>query len=149
MSVMNQMVRVGMALVVSMACGGAVVSAQAGPGDMVRGRNSAIAQSVTAKDAAKIASFYFVDAEITQPGDRTRTREGIQRMWQEQLDRGLTAVAFTTQDADLANGVVTEKGSFVFQGKGGAVLSKGTYTNTWARDAGQWRIKMTAVVPAK
>jgi len=125
------------------------VSAQGGPRDVVRAGNSAVVAAIKKGDAAAIAALYTTDAEFTQPGDRIRTRASIQGMWQEQLKRGLADADFTTTDADLANGVITEKGTFVFKTKTGVVISKGTYTNTWRREGAAWHIKTNAVEPEK
>lgn len=140
--------RLLMLVALVLSTGVAALSAQ-GPGAVVRGRNAEIAAAIKKGDAKAIAAVYAADADITQPGDHVRMRDGIQRMWQDQIARGLAACELTTTDADMAGDVITEKGAFVMKGKDGAVLSKGTYTNTWVREAGRWYVKTSVIVPAK
>jgi uncharacterized protein (TIGR02246 family) len=124
-------------------------SAQAGPSDMIKSRNAALMAAINAKDAVKVAAMYTADAEVTQPGDRARTRDGVQRMWEKLFAKGLTSFAVTPADVDFANSVVTEKGTYLLKNKSGASMGQGSYVTTWKKDGAQWKIATTEWAPAK
>ena len=118
----------------------AALRAQTSPRQPVEAAYAVMAAGIKARDAAKIASVYGADAVFTKPGDRVRTREGIARMWQEQLDKGITEFQPTISDVDLKDSAITETGSWVMKGQGGKVMSSGTYSNRWQREGGAWKL---------
>ncbi|HET9368739.1 MAG TPA: DUF4440 domain-containing protein [Vicinamibacterales bacterium] len=121
------------------------VQAQTSPRTPVEAAYAVMAAGIKARDAARIASIYGADAIFTKPGDRVRTREGIARMWQEQLDKGITEFLPTIGDVDLKDDVITETGTWVMKGPGGKVIGSGTYANRWQRQGGAWKLVENAV----
>src|SRR6188474_716235 len=88
------------------------------PRTYVEAAYAVMTAGIKARDAARIASVYGTKAVFTKPGDRVQTREGIAKMWQEQLDKGLTEFQPTISDVDMKDGVITETGSWVMKGPG-------------------------------
>jgi uncharacterized protein (TIGR02246 family) len=119
---------------------GAADAQTTSPRTVVEAAYAVMAAGIKAGDAAKIASVYGADAVFTKPGDRVRTREGIARMWQETLDKGMTEFQPQIADVDLKDGVITETGAWTMKGPGGKVIGSGTYTNRWRREGGGWKL---------
>jgi uncharacterized protein (TIGR02246 family) len=137
---MRQKAIVGAALAAAIVLINAVQAQTQSPRTFVEAGYAVIAAGIKARDAAKIASVYGADAVFTKPGDRVRTREGIAKMWQEQLDKGITGFQPTIADVDLKDNVITETGTWVMKGPGGTVIGSGTYSNRWQREAGAWKL---------
>ena len=119
---------------------GALHAQTTSPREPVQAAYAVMAAGIKARDAAKIASIYGANAVFTKPGDRVRTREGIAKMWQETLDKGMTEFQPKIADVDLKDGVITESGSWEMKGPGGKVIGSGTYTNRWQREGGSWKL---------
>jgi ketosteroid isomerase-like protein len=123
------------------------------PHDIVAARNKVMSDAVAASNAALIAAVYATDADLAQTSpsgtEKEHGRDGIQRLWQSLLDRGLSTFELKISDTDLSNGVITERGQFVMRTAGGAVISHGTYENTWQKEDGQWRIRRNQVTAEK
>lgn len=123
------------------------------PHDIVVARNKVMSDAVASKNAALIAAVYAADADLAQTSpagtEKEHGRDGIQRLWQSLLDRGVSAFELKISDTDLTNGVITERGQFVMKAAGGVVISHGTYENTWQKENGQWRIQRNQVTAEK
>jgi ketosteroid isomerase-like protein len=123
------------------------------PHDIVAARNKALSDAVAAKNAALIAAVYTADADVAQTGpegtENEHGRDGIQRLWQSLLDRGLSTFELKMSDTDLTNGVITARGQFLMKSAAGAIISHGTYENIWQKEDGQWRIRRNHVIAEK
>lgn len=137
---MNRSGIVGVAVSFAFVLASAAHAQTQSPRAPVEAAYAVMTAGIKARDAAKIASVYGADAIFTKPGDRIRTREGIARMWQEQLDKGITEFQPTISDVDLKDGVISETGSWVMKGPGGKAIGSGTYSNLWRREGGTWKL---------
>ena len=117
---------------------------QAAAADVVAPRYAALTAALQKGDFVAVSEMYHPDAsfELKTPGgmDRVRGHESIAAQWQGVARAGAAQFRCTVSAADIKDGTVTEKGTFVFNTKAGALFGKGSYTGTWRKDGNVWKL---------
>jgi uncharacterized protein (TIGR02246 family) len=128
---------------------GSLLAQSQTPRQIVDAQNQILVKAVAAQDAIKAGTVYTKDAVWTGPGDRIHTRDNIVAMWRSLFEKGVAALDLKVSDVDLANGIITERGTFAFTLANGTSFSHGLYDNRWVNEDGQWRLQKNAITPAQ
>ena len=106
--------------------------------------NQEFAAAINARDAAKAASLYTVDAVIMPPnGDTVRGREAIQAYWQHEIEGGVTDVSVHSLATSSEGTLGYEVGAYHLAVKppsGPPLEDRGKYVELLRREPdGVWR----------
>lgn len=107
--------------------------------------NAAFEAAFNGSDAATLATLYTVDAVVLAPNlARIDGRDGIQALWQNFFDAGITVIDLTSDELTFGDGAASELGRFTLKapdGQGGVATLAGKYIVLWRLDAdGVWRL---------
>ena len=98
-----------------------------------------------AGDSAALAALYTADAAVLAPNlARIDGRAGIQDLWQNFFDAGITDIDLTTDELAVQEGWASEVGRFTLKapdGEGGTATLAGKYIVLWQLGGdGVWRL---------
>ena len=118
-------------------------SAQAGANDLrtqITRMDQAWQNAYNAKDAAGVAALYADDAQVMAPAHETVSgRAAIQTFIADDLKAGAKNV-LTTREVLEAGDYAIGIGSYVATGPDGKHLDHGSYTTTYKKVDGNWKI---------
>jgi ketosteroid isomerase-like protein len=134
--------------------GGSMAAAQSAtqPHAVAVGLDKQMADAVAKHDAALLGAMYSDNADVVFTGDgtdKTHGRQSIEEMWKRMFSQGLAGLVLKVSDANLADGVITESGTFSMTSTGGQVIHHGTYRFEWIKDGATWKIRRHEAVAEK
>jgi ketosteroid isomerase-like protein len=114
------------------------------PIDVVRQRYAVLQAALQKGDFVAVSAMYHADASLelkTPTGlDRVRGHESIAEQWQRVARAGAAQFEFTVVAADLKDGTLLEKGTFLFSTKAGPPFGRGSYVGTWTKEGNVWKL---------
>jgi uncharacterized protein (TIGR02246 family) len=93
------------------------------------------------QDAAGVAAAYSPDAHAFPPNAPIiKGRAGIQKMWQDVINSGITGLSLATTEVESAGDIAYESGTYEMKTKDGKVADRGKYCVVWKKVKGQWML---------
>lgn len=129
----------------SILLGIAIVGAQGSKTDGVLSKLAAdFGAAVTAGDAAKVATFYTMDATLMPPNEQAvRGRSNIQAWFQKQIDAGASSLKLQPTESRTSGDLAFEAGTYTLTltpKTGQPVTDRGKYVVVYRKEGSDWKL---------